>query len=168
MTKVMPISKTSPQGTWTVIHDGGDFDTNWDVITWNTEPEGTLITVEAQAANTEIELGDDSNYVPVSNGGPLSLTPGRFIKIRAILAASESGAGPVLYDLEVKSVKTTTVCDVNTDGIIDKEDIKAIIAGRRLPASGPDDPRDWNRDGTISVLDARGCVLECTNLGCSQ
>jgi hypothetical protein len=172
MTKVMPIPVTSTRGTWTVVHEGADDGTIWDVITWNADPQGsqppgTTITVEAQTADDKNDLGDDRNYAPVSNGGPLSLPGGRFIKIRATLAAGESGASPVLYDLAVKSAQASMLCDVDNDGVIDIDDIRAIIADRRQEASGPDDLRDWNGDGLITIADARGCVLQCTNPQCA-
>ncbi len=59
------------------------------------------------------------------------------------------------------------VCDVNGDLSIDRTDIGLIAAARNTPASGPGDPRDFNGDGTITVNDARGCVLQCTNARCA-
>jgi len=58
-------------------------------------------------------------------------------------------------------------CDVNNDGQIDRTDIMAIFAARNTPASGPNDPRDSDGDGTITVNDGRQCVLECTNFRCA-
>jgi len=58
-------------------------------------------------------------------------------------------------------------CDVNNDAQIDRTDIMAIFAARNTPASGPNDPRDSNGDGTITVNDGRQCVLECTNFRCA-
>jgi hypothetical protein len=45
---------------------------------------------------------------------------------------------------------------------VDRQDVALIVAARSTPASGPDDPRDADGDGMITVLDARRCVLECT------
>ncbi len=58
-------------------------------------------------------------------------------------------------------------CDVDLDGSIDRRDILAISQHRNQPASDPDDPRDWDGDGTITALDARGCVLACTLPRCA-
>jgi hypothetical protein len=55
-----------------------------------------------------------------------------------------------------------TECDIDGDGDIDRNDVMLIIAVRNSPASGPDDPRDSDDDGQITVLDARVCVLQCT------
>jgi uncharacterized repeat protein (TIGR01451 family) len=59
-------------------------------------------------------------------------------------------------------------CDVDADGDIDSDDVDRIFATRGDAASGPDDPRDANRDGVISVNDARLCVLECTLPDCES
>ena len=58
-------------------------------------------------------------------------------------------------------------CDVNGDNVVDNTDIMAIFASRYSPATGPDDPADFNGDGVINVLDARGCVLQCTYTNCA-
>ena len=50
-------------------------------------------------------------------------------------------------------------CDVDADGDIDRTDVGLIFAARGQTASGPDDPRDPNGDGIITVQDARICVL---------
>ena len=56
-------------------------------------------------------------------------------------------------------------CDLNNDNKIDRTDISLIMAGRGLHA--PADPRDIDGDGYITVNDARGCVLQCTNTNCA-
>jgi len=59
------------------------------------------------------------------------------------------------------------VCDVDADGDVDFNDISQIFAARNAPATGPDDPRDADGNGVITVNDAGACVLQCTNLGCT-
>ena len=59
-------------------------------------------------------------------------------------------------------------CDIDGNDIIDRSDILAISQSRNQPASDPDDPMDWNENGTIDVLDARGCVLACTFPRCAS
>lgn len=58
-------------------------------------------------------------------------------------------------------------CDINVDGVVDVNDIRAIATKRNQPADGPDDPMDWDRNGVINVLDARGCVLACALPQCA-
>lgn len=49
--------------------------------------------------------------------------------------------------------------DVNGDRVVDTTDVVLILAARGQPAVGPEDPRDLDRDGKITALDARKCVL---------
>ena len=58
------------------------------------------------------------------------------------------------------------ICDVDDDGDVDRNDISLIFDARNTPASGPDDPRDADGNGTINVLDGRQCVLQCTLANC--
>lgn len=59
------------------------------------------------------------------------------------------------------------ICDVNNDGSIDINDIRAILGARGTPASGPDDPADADRDGLITPHDAKLCIQDCDNPGCA-
>jgi hypothetical protein len=45
-------------------------------------------------------------------------------------------------------------------------DVNIIMAARNTPATGPDDPRDLDGDGTITVGDARILISKCDNIGC--
>ncbi len=57
--------------------------------------------------------------------------------------------------------------DLDEDCDVDVNDLNVILAGRNTPATGPDDPRDLDGDGVITVLDARKCVLLCTRPRCA-
>jgi hypothetical protein len=170
MTGVVNIVSTAPEGTWTVIDDSGVTGNTWDTIIWNTEPEGdeplgTSITVEARAADSEADL-EAEPYTPVSNDVPFSLT-GQFIQIRATLKPDSEGTSPILSDLEtISAIVENVPCFVNDDDIVDRGDIGLIVAARNTPADSDDDPRDADRDGVITVLDARKCVLVCTYPRC--
>lgn len=63
---------------------------------------------------------------------------------------------------------TGLVCDVDVDGDVDRVDIGLIFAARNQPATGPDDPRDADGDGVITVLDGRACAAVCTLPGCAE
>lgn len=76
-----------------------------------------------------------------------------------------NGCNPPGHPAECLCV--ATVCDVNSDGQVDIVDIQAIFSAIRQPASGPNDPRDYDGDGVISVVDARACVLQCANPQCA-
>jgi YVTN family beta-propeller protein len=169
MTGIVATGSTSPQGTWTVVHNGGTTGIAWDNIAWNSEPEGseptgTSIDVKARAAETEAGLTSES-FISVSNGGALSLV-GQFIEIQATLKPNLSNISPVLSDLSVTSAAAPLACDVDGNGIIDRNDIGLIFAGRGATVA-PGDPRDLDGDGLITVNDARGCVLLCTNPRCA-
>jgi len=58
-------------------------------------------------------------------------------------------------------------CDIDLNGIIDRSDILDISRNRNQPASDPDDPKDWDGNGVVNLLDARGCVLACTFPRCA-
>jgi hypothetical protein len=63
-------------------------------------------------------------------------------------------------------IEGPAACDMNADGNVDRHDIDTLNAVRNTPAA-PGDPRDVNDDGTINVLDARICVLQCTRPRCA-
>ncbi len=77
-------------------------------------------------------------------------------------------AATLLYlSMGFSSLAHAAVCDVDTDGDVDRLDLSLIIGARKTPAGGPDDPRDADGDGTITVLDARACVRQCTLPRCA-
>ena len=55
-----------------------------------------------------------------------------------------------------------TPCDVDADGDIDRIDVLAILADIGERASGPNDPRDADRNGRILSNDAQLCARRCT------
>ena len=57
--------------------------------------------------------------------------------------------------------------DLTGDGIVDMNDLNIIQAALNTPAYGPNDPRDLDHDGKITVLDARKLVLLCTKALCA-
>jgi hypothetical protein len=57
-------------------------------------------------------------------------------------------------------------CDANDDGSVNRTDIDQITAAAGSLASGPDDPRDPDADGAITILDARRCTFDCDRENC--
>jgi hypothetical protein len=85
---------------------------------------------------------------------------------RDVTFAGTHAEGPFEYALVAAPIVLAApalLCDVVPGvGVIDKLDIDAIFAARNTPATGPNDPRDADGDGTITVLDASQCRLRCT------
>ncbi len=73
------------------------------------------------------------------------------------LILNDEGATTV----EIKDCASKT-CDVNSDGKININDIKIITAARNTV----NPVLDIDGDGTVTVLDARKCVLQCDNAQC--
>jgi hypothetical protein len=86
----------------------------------------------------------DPDFTPLDYG----------IGIGAAITSSEFGFGQ-------------EICDVDGNGVIDRNDILAIFAARDSPAAFLGDPRDSDGDGVITVNDARLCVNRCTNPLCA-
>lgn len=58
-------------------------------------------------------------------------------------------------------------CDADGDGDVDKVDLSLISRARGQAASGPNDPRDANRDGLITPADVQVCIRICTRPNCA-
>ena len=89
---------------------------------------------------------------------------------RDLTFAGVHAEGPFDYALVAAPLLAAAArCDVvPVAGVIDTLDVNAIFAARNTPASGPDDPRDADGDGTITVLDASQCRLQCTYPQCAS
>ncbi|MYM91265.1 hypothetical protein GTP91_29330 [Rugamonas sp. FT82W] len=66
------------------------------------------------------------------------------------------------------TVAGAAVGDLNNDGAIDRDDLTILLLSLNTAASGPDDPRDLDRDGRITVLDVRKLVDSCTRPLCAK
>ncbi|MHC4065870.1 MAG: Vgb family protein [Planctomycetota bacterium] len=111
MTGFVSVGATSPQGTWTVVQDGGVLGTEWGTVTWNgNEPDGggANITVEARTSDTEAGLGG-ATFVAVTSGVDFSLL-GQFIEVRATLTRASDGTSPILFDLTIETANDPPVC----------------------------------------------------------
>lgn len=72
-----------------------------------------------------------------------------------------------LYPDGIGGPAPATPGDIDSDGDIDTTDIQAINAARNTPATSPNDPRDLDGDGMITLYDARKAVLLCTRPRCA-
>lgn len=143
--------------------------------------------IDTEEVLVEGTASDDGEIVSVLvNGIPATLTPTgnpenpsevAFAALVPLLAgdntiaavATDDGGNQSEASLDVvfEPPQATLPCDVDGDQVVDIDDIAAIFAARGSTASGPDDPRDSNGDGIISINDGRLCVLQCTNPGCA-
>ncbi|MEZ5550642.1 MAG: hypothetical protein R3E82_07130 [Pseudomonadales bacterium] len=162
---------TDPFGVFTVIIDGAA-GAVWDSVSWNTEPEGSIptgasIVVEARVADSLAGLGG-ATYAPATNGMTGLALAGQFIQIRSTLRPNSAGESPVLSNLLAITVEEgePMACDADNNGQIDRNDI-ALISAARGQSALPGDPRDLDGNGIITVNDARGCALQCTNARCA-
>jgi len=65
------------------------------------------------------------------------------------------------------SLAHAAVCDVDTDGDVDRQDLSLILSARDTAADGSRDPRDADGDGNITVFDARTCIRRCNLPDCA-
>ena len=57
--------------------------------------------------------------------------------------------------------------DLTGDTMVNQNDLNIILAALNTPAYSPNDPRDLDHDGRITVLDARKLVLLCSKPRCA-
>ncbi|MCI0527676.1 MAG: hypothetical protein L0Y56_09560 [Nitrospira sp.] len=102
--------------------------------------------------------------VPFDDEDILEYTPGSNTW-ELVYDGSAHHAGWSAADLD--AVNAFLVSDLDGDEDIDQGDLNILLAARNTPASGPDDPRDLNRDGVTNALDARILVTMCTRPRCA-
>ena len=120
----------------------------------------TQASAEATITTASLVVGTvttaTNNTVPAGSVISQSPTGGSNVPAgSAVNLVVSSGPAPV------------TVCDVDGNGVINQNDINAIFAARGRTATGPNDPRDANKDGLITTADSRLCVLQCTKPQCA-
>ncbi len=58
-------------------------------------------------------------------------------------------------------------CDADVDGDVDAYDLATILRALGRAASGPTDPRDFDRSGRITLVDFVKCASRCTRKYCA-
>lgn len=74
---------------------------------------------------------------------------------------------PLLVELSLSAGGAMIPGDLDGDDDVDREDLNLILAANGQPASGPDDARDLDGDGTITYRDARKLRLLCSRARCA-
>jgi hypothetical protein len=130
------------------------------VLENDTDDDGDALTAMATSGAVNGGLVLDSSgeftYVP----DPDTCGPDSFTYV-ANDGANDSDEATVNLDIRCDEPVPPMLCDVDTDEDIDRSDISLIVASRNQPASGPDDPRDVDGDGQITIRDARSCMRQC-------
>ncbi len=95
---------TQAQGTWNVIEDSGENDSEWGRLEWNaSEPNGAAVVVEARASNDLANLSSQP-YSPALNSMRTHLR-GRYMQARVQLQQSPTtGESPILFDLAIENL----------------------------------------------------------------
>lgn len=83
----------------------------------------------------------------------------------ATVTATDGAGNTCSVDIEFGG-SVQPPCDLDADGDVDKDDISIIAAARNTPAAG-NEALDIDHDGTITLNDARMCVVECTRNRCA-
>ena len=105
-----------------------------------------------------------------ANSSIASFTPdvaGSYVLNVLVFDGEASSTDTLLVTVKPK-VREPLMCDLNGDFHIDSSDVALIMGRRNTPANEPTDLADWNGDGVINVLDARGCTLQCTLPKCAR
>jgi Ca2+-binding RTX toxin-like protein/streptogramin lyase len=113
MTGFVSLGTTARSGFWRVVQDAGTPGADWSRVSWNSEGGSAgdgEIEVEARAADSATSL-TQRPFVTVTNRARLNLA-GRLIEVRATLRGAETGAGPTLTDLRIRTNKAPTAGDV--------------------------------------------------------
>lgn len=68
---------------------------------------------------------------------------------------------------QISQISAGLACDIDNNSYVDRSDIGLILRARNTKPTGADDKRDHDKDGLITVKDARQCLLLCTLPRCA-
>lgn len=140
MTGIVSRSTTTRIGTWNVIHNTRQYDSDWGVVSWTANlPSTTLAKVRVRSSN---DRRNWSLWEEVHNFDALRQTPpGRYLNVEFTLQTFSDSAIPILYDL---TVGAGTICgdlqhpyptgDINHDCTVNLLDL-ALLAENWLKKS---------------------------------
>lgn len=106
-----------------------------------------------------------SAFVDVRIAIPAATPVGTTNAVSLAVTGASSANGTVFTQV----VRAATLAgDVDGDGDVDRDDAQLVFMARNQSASGDADPRDMDRDGRVTVLDARKVSLACTRPSCAR
>jgi hypothetical protein len=86
-------------GSWIVLHDSGQANTNWGTVSWTEKLTGDgTIRVSVQSSEDGVTFGP---VVDAGNGVDLTIGNGRYLRVSVVFQRSSQGVSPILYDLTV-------------------------------------------------------------------
>jgi hypothetical protein len=88
----------------------------------------------------------------------LQLADGRFNNPNGTWNSQVDHAYALLVLQRAVGFEPTPKCDADGDSFITKADLAIISKARGQAATGPNDPRDSDNDGKITILDVKKCV----------
>lgn len=100
-----------------------------------------------------LPAGLDLSLAGVLSGTPAAGTAGSYLVNFEVTDALGHSASATL-ELGVSPLDLVRG-DVDGDRDVDRNDLTLLLAARNQNATGPNDPRDLNKDGKITILDAR-------------
>jgi hypothetical protein len=98
---------------------------------------------------------------------PAGLSPQTITNSASVSAGTSDPDDSNNSTSEDTTVVQAATCDANRDGSVDRLDLGVISRARGQPATGPDDPRDGNGDGSLTTSDVRACIPHCDRPRCA-
>jgi hypothetical protein len=149
---------------YTLTNEGTNADV-YDLSSVATQPWADLSGVPSQVA-----LNPGASMlinIPVEIPAGVPAGSQDSLHIEAFSQAQAGLADSLTTETTVNVDDGGMVCDLDGDNDVDLDDIQAILAirGQTVPPADPSADADGN--GVINVLDARLCVLECSNARCA-
>jgi hypothetical protein len=109
------MSATAPQGSWTVIHDGGMLGCPWGTLSWTAmQDPGTNIIVQVRASDSPTPSGP---WTVVTNNIPFTGVMGRYLQVKITLQRPAPTCGPFA---RVKICDLTICKEASCDVVIDR------------------------------------------------
>jgi len=160
-------SRGGSVGSWTL---GGSFllaDTDPPILIVPPDIDRATTAAAGTTVTYAVSVADNLDPNPAVGCAPAS---GSLFSLGATTVrctASDFSGNSATADFEVVVTRSELPGDVNGDGVVDRRDLDLVLAARGEPAHGPDDPRDLDGDGVITVLDGRKLILLCSQPRCA-